>query len=198
MATKTWDRSLSIKDSPVTQALFNSPKLAWIWLAVRLYMAYTWITAGWEKLNSPAWVKTGTALQGFWKSAVAIPAAPGKPMITFGWYRVFLQVLLNSGSYTWFAKMIAVGELLIGLGLVFGAFTGIAAAFGAFMNWNFMMAGSASVNPMFFLLGILLVLAWKTAGYWGLDRWLLPLVGTPWQRGEALAKPAVPVDQVTA
>ncbi|HLF03982.1 MAG TPA: hypothetical protein VI855_02045 [Dehalococcoidia bacterium] len=23
----------------------------------------------------------------------------------------------------------------------------------------------------------------KTAGWWGLDRWLLPAVGTPWQAG---------------
>ena len=32
------------------------------------------------------------------------------------------------------------------------------------------------------LLGVLLVLAWKNAGYIGLDRFLLPLLGTPWQR----------------
>jgi thiosulfate dehydrogenase [quinone] large subunit len=31
------------------------------------------------------------------------------------------------------------------------------------------------------LLGFLLVLAWKTAGYIGLDRWLLPRLGTPGQ-----------------
>jgi thiosulfate dehydrogenase [quinone] large subunit len=26
------------------------------------------------------------------------------------------------------------------------------------------------------ILTILLILAWKTAGWWGLDRWLLPLI----------------------
>jgi thiosulfate dehydrogenase [quinone] large subunit len=30
---------------------------------------------------------------------------------------------------------------------------------------------------------VLLILAWKTAGWYGLDRWLLPLVGTPWAAG---------------
>jgi thiosulfate dehydrogenase [quinone] large subunit len=30
-----------------------------------------------------------------------------------------------------------------------------------------------------------LILAWKVAGYYGLDRWLLPMLGTPWQRGKA-------------
>ena len=28
----------------------------------------------------------------------------------------------------------------------------------------------------------MIVLAWKVAGWWGLDRWALPLLGTPWQR----------------
>ena len=28
-----------------------------------------------------------------------------------------------------------------------------------------------------------LVLAWKTAGWIGVDRWLLPAVGTPWRPG---------------
>ena len=30
---------------------------------------------------------------------------------------------------------------------------------------------------------MLLVIAWKVAGWWGLDRWLLPRLGTPWARG---------------
>jgi thiosulfate dehydrogenase (quinone) large subunit len=81
----------------------------------------------------------------------------------------------------WFSKIVVAGELLVGLALLLGAFTGIAAFIGGFMNWNFMMAGSASVNPVFFTLSVLLILAWKTAGYWGLDRWLLPTLGTPWK-----------------
>ena len=30
----------------------------------------------------------------------------------------------------------------------------------------------------------LLVLAWRNAGWYGLDRWVLPALGTPWHRGE--------------
>jgi thiosulfate dehydrogenase [quinone] large subunit len=33
------------------------------------------------------------------------------------------------------------------------------------------------------ILGTLLVLAWRNAGWIGLDRWLLPMIGTPWQPG---------------
>ena len=117
-----------------------------------------------------------------------IPAAPAHPAITFDWYRVFLQTLLDSGSYVWFSKLIVAGEILIGIGLILGIFTGIAAFFGGFMNWNFMMAGTASANPVLFFLSILLILAWKTAGWWGLDRWILPAIGTPWQPGKVFAK----------
>ena len=61
---------------------------------------------------------------------------------------------------------------------------GIAAFSGAFMNWHFMMAGTASINPVMIVISILVVLAWKTAGWWGLGRWLLPAVGTPRQPGQ--------------
>jgi hypothetical protein len=41
---------------------------------------------------------------------------------------------------------------------------------------------TTSTNPVLAILGVLLILAWKNAGYIGLDRYLLPLLGTPWQR----------------
>jgi thiosulfate dehydrogenase [quinone] large subunit len=59
---------------------------------------------------------------------------------------------------------------------------GIAAFGGLLMNMAFLLAGTVSTNPGLALLGVLLVLAWKNAGYIGLDRFLLPLLGTPWQR----------------
>ena len=78
-------------------------------------------------------------------------------------------------------KVIAFGETAVGIGLILGAFVGIAAVAGSFMNLNFMLAGSASTNLVLLLLAILLILAWKTAGYIGIDRVLLPLLGTPWE-----------------
>src|SRR5438874_12107675 len=67
-----------------------------------------------------------------------------------------------------------------GIGLIIGMLTGIAAFFGVFMNMNFLLAGAVSINPIIGGLAILLVLAWRIAGYYGVDRWLLPLLGTPW------------------
>jgi thiosulfate dehydrogenase (quinone) large subunit len=51
------------------------------------------------------------------------------------------------------------------------------------MNFNFMLAGSASTNPVLLLIAIGLIQAWKIAGLIGLDYILLPLVGAPWNRG---------------
>jgi thiosulfate dehydrogenase [quinone] large subunit len=189
MATQTSSsKEIRFSDPPIANALFGSTRWSWIWLIARLYLGYTWITSGLGKLSNPAWVQTGAALKGFWENAVMIPEAPASPAISFDWYRAFLQFMLDSGSYTWFAKVVVAGELLIGIALILGIFTGIAAFFGGFMNWNFMMAGSASSNPVLFSIAILLILAWKTAGWIGLDRWILPALGTPWQPGRLFAK----------
>ncbi|NCB32027.1 MAG: DoxX family membrane protein [Clostridia bacterium] len=163
--------------------LLENPKFSWIWLIARLYVGYSWLSSGIGKLSNPAWTQSGEALKGFWERAVLIPDAPARPAITFDWYRVFLQGLLDANAYTWFSKLIVAGELLVGAALILGMFTGIAAFFGGFLNWNFMMAGTASSNPVLFTLSIFIILAWKTAGWIGLDRFVLPLMGTPWQPG---------------
>lgn len=184
MGTNARNQEIIFSDPPVARSLFGSPKWSWLWLIARLYLGYTWITSGWGKLSNPGWTQTGEALKVFWERAVAIPEAPARPAIAFDWYRVFLQSLLDSGAYTWFAKVIVASEIIIGIALILGIFTGIAAFAGGFMNWNFMMAGSASVNPLLFTISILLILAWKNAGWLGIDRWLLPMLGTPWQPGK--------------
>ncbi len=160
-------------------SLFSDKRFSVLWLAVRVWLGWQWIQASLHKLESPDWMQTGNALKGFWTAAVQIPAQ-GRPAITYAWYRGFLQAMLNAQVYTWFAKVVAVSEFLIGLALILGIFIGFTAFFGGFMNWNFIMAGSASVNGVFFGLAVLLVLAWKIAGYIGVDYFLLPRVADLW------------------
>jgi len=57
---------------------------------------------------------------------------------------------------------------------------------------SFLLAGSGSTNPVLFMLGIGLILAWRVAGYYGLDRYLLPALGAPWSRGSHAAAPREP------
>jgi thiosulfate dehydrogenase (quinone) large subunit len=37
-----------------------------------------------------------------------------------------------------------------------------------------------SINPIIGTLALFLVLAWRVAGFYGLDSYVLPLLGTPW------------------
>ncbi len=179
-----------VNDPPVAKWLFSSPWAALIWLPLRVWLGYQWVDAALHKVGNPAWVQTGEALRGFWMGAVAIPEA-GRPPIAFDWYRGFIQAMLDAQAYTWFAKVIAYGELVVGIALILGAFTGIAAFFAGFLNWNFIMAGAASTNGLMFAIAVGLILAWKVAGYIGADHVLLPLIGTPWGRERApAAEPA--------
>ncbi|HYY07090.1 MAG TPA: DoxX family protein [Actinomycetota bacterium] len=159
--------------------------MAVVWLIVRIYVGYSWLDAGLHKILETGaktnYIYDGAGILAFWQRIAAIPAAPAKPMITYDWYRSYIQFMIDNHWEGVFGKVIAFGETAVGLGLIFGAFVGIAAVGGAFMNLNFMLAGSASTNPVLLLLGFLLVLAWKTAGYIGLDRYLLPILGTPWK-----------------
>lgn len=164
--------------------LFNDKRLSILWLAVRVWLGVQWIKSALPKLSNPAWMQTGEALKGFWMGAIRIPEE-GRPPIAYDWYRNFIQFMLDAQAYTWFAKVVAVSELLFGIALIIGLFVGVTAFFSGFMNWNFIMAGSASVNGIFFGLAVLLVLAWKIAGYIGLDYFLLPRLGDIWSGTKA-------------
>jgi thiosulfate dehydrogenase [quinone] large subunit len=169
-------------DDPVWwKLLLGNVYFAILWLPLRFFVGREWLAAGEHKVRDDAW-GTGDSLAGYWTNAVAVPEQ-GRPAITYGWYRDFLQYMLDHKWQTWFADVIAWGEVLVGIGLLVGALVGFAAFFGTLMNFNFQLAGSASTNPVLFGLSVFLVLAWKVAGYWGLDRYLLPLLGTPWHRG---------------
>jgi len=171
--------------------LFHNTRAGLFWLPIRLFVGFAWLEAGWGKATDPngAWLQGGTALKGFWERAIAIPET-GRPPISYEWYRDFIQFLLNGGHESWFAWVITFGEIAVGLGLLFGALTGVAAFFGALMNMSFLLAGSASTNPVLFTMAVGLMLAWRVAGYYGLDRYLLPALGAPWRPGTAFRRGA--------
>jgi thiosulfate dehydrogenase [quinone] large subunit len=184
--------STEVPQPALSRFLFHDTRSAALWLVVRFYLGFQWLEAGWHKFAGTGWMDGGASLKGYWTKAIAVDPKTGTGPISndYGWYRGFLQFLLDQSAYTWFAKAIVFGEILVGVGLIVGGLVGIAAFFGALMNMSFMLAGSASTNPVLFVLAVLLMLAWKNAGYIGLDRVLLPALGTPWkQRAQAKNQP---------
>ncbi len=156
----------------IQKFLFLDTRLSWLWLVVRLYVGYEWITAGYEKIISPAWIggTAGGALTGFANGALA-KTAGAHPDVS-GWYAWFLTHAVLPHVTIW-SNAIACGELLVGIGLILGALTFWAAFFGFFMNLNYLLAGTVSINPILLVLALLLMLAHKTAGYIGVDHYLM-------------------------
>jgi thiosulfate dehydrogenase (quinone) large subunit len=68
------------------------------------------------------------------------------------------------------------GEFLVGLGLLLGTFTALAALMGAVMNFSYLLSGSSSTNPEMVLLEVLLLVAGFNASKIGLDRWIIPFL----------------------
>lgn len=164
-----------LQDFGFSKFIFSNRKMALFWLLVRVYVGYEWITAGWDKLHDPVWVgsNAGGALAGFIQGALT-KTVGAHPDVSL-WYASFLKNVVLPNVQTW-SHVIAFGEFLVGLALIIGFLTGLAAFFGMFMNLNFLLAGTVSINPVLLMLSIGVVLAWRIAGYWGLDRYVLPKV----------------------
>lgn len=150
---------------------FYNKDSAWLWLILRVYVGYEWVIAGWGKIVNPAgvWVgdKAGVAVSGFLNGALAKTAGE-HPDVSAGYAWFINHVALPNA--TLFSYLVAYGELLVGIALIIGLLTGIAAFFGATMNLNFLFAGTVSTNPYLLLAQIFLILAWRVAGWYGADR----------------------------
>ena len=171
---------VEVEGPAFTRYLFSNTRAGLFWLPIRLFLGVSWFEAGLHKATGEGWLDGGSSLAAYWERAASIPEQ-GRPPITYDWYRDFISFLLNGNHEGWFAWVITFGEIAVGLGLILGALTGIAAFFGALMNMSFLLAGSASSNPVLFTAAIGLILAWRVAGYYGVDRYLLPMLGTPWR-----------------
>lgn len=171
-----------LEDPPAARALFEQVRWSWLWLALRLYAGWQWLQAGWGKIGAEAWTgdEAGAAITGFVRGALE-QAGGARPAVQ-NRYAWFLENVVLPNAAVW-GYLVAWGELLVGIALIVGLFTGIAAFFGAFMNMNYLLSGATSTNPILMVIAIFLILAWKTAGWWGLDRWVLPALGTPWSPG---------------
>src|SRR5688572_2421655 len=91
-----------IQDPPLARFLFSDTRLAPLWLLLRVWLGYEWLAHALTKVGDPTWVQTGEALQRFWTTALAAPPPGERPEIEVGWYRDFIQYLVDSRAYIWF------------------------------------------------------------------------------------------------
>lgn len=184
---KTSIEVTQIPEPALSRLLFADTRLAILWLILRVYIGFQWLEAGYAKINNPLWVgpKAGTAIHGFLLGALQKSA--GEHPDVSSWYAGFINSFAIHNT-VFFSYLVSYGELLVGIALILGIFTGIAAFFGGFMNMNYLFAGTVSINPLLFLIELFLILAWRVGGWYGLDRFLLPLLGTPWKPGKLFKK----------
>src|SRR5690554_7523984 len=148
---------------------------------LRVYVGYTWLQAGLHKLTDPNWfgANAGTSISGFFRGVLA-KASAENPVVQ-GWYASFIEHVALPNA-TFFSYLVVLGEVLVGVALIVGVFTTFAALMGAFMNLNFMLAGTLSSNPVMLTLQALIVWAGMAAGYYGLDYFVRPWLRSTWQR----------------
>jgi len=201
------------EEPPIARRVFASTTFAWLWLLLRLYLGWEWLVSGWGKtfggsitwkfwnwgddaysLTGTAncgWIRSctvngqpvprGAAVQGFAAGAVENAKGP-HPDVAYSWYVDFLEWVRDHG-YKFLGPVVAITEVVVGVLLIIGLFTGIAAFVGMLMNFSYIFAGTAGVNPLFIIISLILIMAWRVAGWYGLDRIVLPRLGTPWQPG---------------
>ncbi|MDI3269627.1 MAG: DoxX family membrane protein [Bacillota bacterium] len=140
---------------------------AGVGLVLRVWLGVQWLLTGLEKVGNPVWTgdKAGVAVGGFLQGALAKTAGP-HPDVQW-WYAWFVEhVALPNAKI--FSYMVAYGEVLVGLGLILGAFTTAALVAGALMNLNFLLAGSVSINPIWMTVAIILLFLGQSGRY-GVD-----------------------------
>ena len=81
----------------------------------------------------------------------------------------------------------AIGLTLVGVALILGLLVGPGAFLGGCLLAGF-WSGGGEIHILQFAAVVSLILAWKTAGWIGLDRWLLPLLGLPWRSGALIGR----------
>jgi thiosulfate dehydrogenase (quinone) large subunit len=137
---------------------------------LRLYVGYSWLTAGLHKLTGGGFDTTG-----FLKGAIANPVKGPDGSLVYSTYVTFLKSFALPNAHI-FNTIVPLGEFLVGVGLILGCLTTAAMFFGLVMNFAYVMAGTISTNPMDILLGVIILFAGYNAGKLGLDRWVIPFI----------------------
>ena len=161
---------------------YKTPLAAAVWTILRVWLGFKWVEGGIEKLTN------GFDATGFLKGALA--KATGDHPAVAVWYADFLKGFAIPNVDV-FNAIIPIGELLVGIALIVGLATVPALIAGAFMNLNFMLAGTTSTNPILYTAAMILLFAGTGAYLFGLDYFAIPYLRKLFKRGEKGREKAV-------
>ena len=150
-----------------------APIQPWVILPMRLFLGFSFVIAGLDKLNDPSYLDPasrdyiGQQISRF---------APGTPLEGF---------LLNFAvpNANLFGVMVMGGELCIGIAVLLGLLTRFSAFMGLLLNLTFFLSATWSIRPFYFGADLPYVFGWLTLllagpGPYALDafvkRWLEP------------------------
>ncbi|HEU0012869.1 MAG TPA: hypothetical protein VFQ45_04260 [Longimicrobium sp.] len=144
---------------------FSNPCASPIWLGLRVYLGLVWLQFGLGKVRG-GWL-TGNPMKGMLRAI-----ADGHLRTRVPGYRRFAELLLELEL----DRAISVGLPLFELAVALAFFSGVlvvpAAILATLMNVNLIVSGIASwhFDGRIIALQVLLLLAWRIAGYLGLAR----------------------------
>ncbi|MGX7042697.1 DoxX family membrane protein [Leuconostoc holzapfelii] len=153
--------------------LRHSKVAMWLLTVLRVYLGFQWASDGFAKLTGPKPFDASGLIMWAIKHPVTDPTGAK----AFPWYDWFLNTFTNHGHATAaFSFLVSWGELLVGLGLIFGTLTLAASFFALVMNFSYLGAGVVSVNPTYIIIGGILLISGFNSGKIGLDRWVTPFL----------------------
>ena len=135
-----------------------------LWLLVRLYLAYVWFTMGYSKLS--AGFLTADPIGDMLRLA-----GDGIMPVPLEAYRPLAALLVDLGVTPLLSHTMPFLEMAVALAFIGGVLITPAALGATFLNINFLLSGVAIayLDIRVIVLQLLLVLAWRVAGYIGVQ-----------------------------
>jgi thiosulfate dehydrogenase [quinone] large subunit len=158
------------------QKLKDSFLIKIICTCLRIYIGWEWLSRGIDKnfgTDSINWVgsQAGTHVTAFMQGALQKSVGPHPDV---QWLYVDFAKYIALPHATIFSFLTAWGELTVGIALILGCFTTVALLGALFLNFNYLFAGTVSINPLLILIETTFIWIGPSVYHFGVDHLLLP------------------------
>jgi thiosulfate dehydrogenase [quinone] large subunit len=163
-----WNEGLQkLKDSLIAKMVYT---------ILRIYVGWEWLSRGIDKnfgTDSINWVgsQAGAHVTTFLQGALQKSVGPHPDV---QWLYADFAKYIALPHATIFSFLTAWGELAVGIALILGFFTTFALLGALLLNFNYLFAGTVSINPLLILIEMTLIRIGPSVYYLGLDHILLP------------------------